>query len=143
MQRHGSRGCCRSWRTATSTARVEGINDLQQAVRQAKYGPGDYMPDHRPSTYWTFRLMIGFGLLAGLLAVLGLWLTAQAAGSRQPRWFWLAAVAGRRRCRSLANTAGWIFTEMGRQPWIVFERDCAPRDGVSPPRRRRRACSPR
>jgi cytochrome d ubiquinol oxidase subunit I len=45
---------------------VEGINDIQTAEQQ-RFGPGDYRPNI-PVTYWTFRLMIGFGLLAALLA---------------------------------------------------------------------------
>src|SRR5690606_34772485 len=52
--------------TGTFDGEVEGINDLQAAAERA-HGPGDYRP-MIPVTYWTFRLMIGFGLLAGLVA---------------------------------------------------------------------------
>ncbi len=102
--------------TGSASGTVEGINDLQAQYEQ-KYGPGDYVP-YVPVTYWTFRLMIGFGGLAALLALLGLWLTRRG---RLPsnRWFWIAsgwAVA----LPLLANSMGWIFTEMGRQPWTVF-----------------------
>ena len=38
---------------------VEGINEVQRQESQ-QFGPGDYMPVI-PMTYWTFRLMIGFG----------------------------------------------------------------------------------
>jgi cytochrome bd ubiquinol oxidase subunit I len=102
--------------TGSPNGTVEGINDLQAQYEQ-KYGPGDYVP-YVPVTYWSFRLMIGFGGLAALLALLGLWLTRRG---RLPdnRWFWIAcgwAVA----LPLLANSMGWIFTEMGRQPWTVF-----------------------
>ncbi len=95
---------------------VQGINNVERAYAR-KYGPGDYRP-YVPVTYWSFRLMIGFGTLAALFALIGLWLTR---GRRIPhsRWFYrasLAAVA----TPYLANTMGWIFTEMGRQPWTVF-----------------------
>ncbi|WP_067144203.1 cytochrome ubiquinol oxidase subunit I [Microtetraspora malaysiensis] len=95
---------------------VEGINDLQKEY-VAKYGPGDYRPSI-PVTYWTFRLMIGFGALASLLALVGLWLTRKG---RTPgsRWFYRAALAAMA-LPFLANAAGWIFTEMGRQPWSVY-----------------------
>ncbi|MFF4773706.1 cytochrome ubiquinol oxidase subunit I [Microtetraspora fusca] len=95
---------------------VEGINDLQKEYT-AKYGPGDYRPSV-PVTYWTFRLMIGFGALASLLALVGLWLTRKG---RTPgsRWFYRAALAAMA-LPFLANAAGWIFTEMGRQPWTVY-----------------------
>ncbi|MFC4950758.1 cytochrome ubiquinol oxidase subunit I [Pseudonocardia sp. GCM10023141] len=103
--------------TGSFDGQVEGINDLQQASVQ-KYGPGDYSPSI-PTTYWTFRLMIGFGMLAGLLSVIGLWLTRRRARRPVPRWFYVAGLAGLV-LPFAANSVGWIFTEMGRQPWSVF-----------------------
>jgi cytochrome bd ubiquinol oxidase subunit I len=111
--------------TGSFGGQVEGINNLQDQY-QAQYGPGDYSPDI-PVTYWGFRLMIGLGLLAALIAVVGLWLTRRrqaTAGStvedgRVLRWFWRIAPWSIG-LALLANSAGWIFTEMGRQPWTVF-----------------------
>ncbi|MEV0973483.1 cytochrome ubiquinol oxidase subunit I [Microtetraspora glauca] len=102
--------------TGDPNGTVEGINDLQKEYVE-KYGPGDYRPSI-PVTYWTFRLMIGFGALASLLALVGLWLTRKG---RTPgsRWFYRAALASMA-LPFLANAAGWIFTEMGRQPWTVY-----------------------
>ncbi|WP_067178101.1 cytochrome ubiquinol oxidase subunit I [Microtetraspora niveoalba] len=102
--------------TGDPNGTVEGIDDLQKEY-VAKYGPGDYRPSV-PVTYWTFRLMIGFGALASLLALVGLWLTRKG---RTPgsRWFYRAALAAMA-LPFLANAAGWIFTEMGRQPWTVY-----------------------
>ena len=54
--------------TGTFDGKVEGINDLQ-AQYEAQYGPGDYTPNI-PVTYWTFRLMIGVGVLAAAAAAL-------------------------------------------------------------------------
>jgi len=95
---------------------VKGINDLQ-AEYVSKYGEGDYRPII-PVTYWTFRLMIGFGMLAALFALWALW-SIRRGRAPTSRWLLRAAVllpllpvAG--------NATGWIFTEMGRQPWIVF-----------------------
>ena len=95
---------------------VRGIDNVERAYAK-KYGPGDYRP-YVPVTYWSFRLMIGFGTLAALFALIGLWLTR---GRRIPRsrWFYRAAIAAVA-TPYLANTMGWIFTEMGRQPWTVF-----------------------
>ena len=45
---------------------VQGINNVERAYAK-KYGPGDYKPII-PVTYWSFRLMVGFGMLAALLA---------------------------------------------------------------------------
>ncbi len=112
--------------TATFDGKVEGINDLQkQYVEQ--YGPGDYRPVIAV-TYWGFRLMIGFGGLATLLAAAGLWLTRR--GRTVHRWFWTAAVWAIA-LPFLANSFGWIFTEMGRQPWLVFGQ-LKTASGVSP-----------
>jgi len=95
---------------------VQGINNVQRAY-VARYGPGSYKPVI-PVTYWSFRLMVGFGMLASLLALIGLWLTRRRAVPRA-RWFYRAAVWGAA-LPYLAITMGWIFTEMGRQPWTVF-----------------------
>ncbi|WP_214321695.1 cytochrome ubiquinol oxidase subunit I [Nonomuraea sediminis] len=102
--------------TNTLDGKVEGINDIQDRY-QRLYGPGDYRPNVGLA-YWSFRLMIGFGALAALLALAGLWLTRRG---RLPagRWFYRFAMIGIG-LPFLANTLGWIFTEMGRQPWTVF-----------------------
>jgi len=95
---------------------VQGINNVERAY-DAKYGPGSYKPII-PVTYWSFRLMVGFGSLAALLAALGLWLTRRRRIPRS-RWFYRVAIWALP-LPYLATTMGWIFTEMGRQPWTVF-----------------------
>jgi cytochrome d ubiquinol oxidase subunit I len=102
--------------THTLEGCVEGINDLQ-ALYADLYGPGDYAPIIW-ITYWSFRWMIGLGMLHVLIAVIGLWLTR---GGRMPRqrWVWTVAIWSFP-LSLLAMIVGWIFTEMGRQPWIVF-----------------------
>ncbi|UKD57437.1 cytochrome ubiquinol oxidase subunit I [Amycolatopsis sp. FU40] len=102
--------------TGRFDGQVEGINNLQAAAEQ-KYGPGDYRPDI-PVTYWTFRLMIGFGFLCLLLSAAGLWMLRRGRLPRA-RWFYPAATLALS-FPFLANSVGWIFTEMGRQPWSVF-----------------------
>ncbi|SEM27577.1 cytochrome ubiquinol oxidase subunit I [Nonomuraea pusilla] len=102
--------------TNTFDGKVQGINDIQ-ARYEAAYGPGDYRPVVGLA-YWSFRLMIGFGGLSALLALAGLWLTRRG---RLPsgRWCYRIAIAGIA-LPFVANSLGWIFTEMGRQPWTVF-----------------------
>jgi cytochrome bd ubiquinol oxidase subunit I len=102
--------------TGNPDGQVEGINNLQ-AEYQQKYGPGDYKP-YVPVTYWSFRLMIGFGGLAMLVALAALWFTRRGRTPRH-RLLWIAAVAAIG-MPPAANSFGWIFTEMGRQPWTVF-----------------------
>jgi len=102
--------------TGSLDGEVEGINDVQRA-EVARYGPGDYRP-LIPVTYWSFRFMIGFGMASAALAAAGLWLTRRGRLPKS-RWFWRAAVASMG-LPLLANAFGWIFTEMGRQPWAVY-----------------------
>jgi cytochrome d ubiquinol oxidase subunit I len=114
--------------TGDPNARVEGIDDLEQQYAQ-RFGPGDYRPVV-PVTYWTFRLMIGTGLAAAAVAAAGLWFLRRG---RLPRSSWfhralLALIA----LPLLANSFGWVFTEMGRQPWIVWGL-MRTASGVSPP----------
>jgi cytochrome d ubiquinol oxidase subunit I len=94
---------------------VKGINQVQDA-EVAKYGPGEYYPIVG-LTYWTFRLMMGAGgymVLIGLVGLIG-W----KRKIYERRWFSAAAVlvtvAG-----FSAHLFGWMFTEVGRQPWVVY-----------------------
>jgi len=118
--------------TGDFNATVEGINDLQAAY-EAQYGPGDYVP-YVPVTYWSFRLMIGVGMLAAAWALWALWRyrrgrNPQGTGPVNKAFtiatplIVLAPLA--------ASTFGWIFTEMGRQPWVVFGEQLTA-DAVSP-----------
>ena len=94
---------------------LEGVKDLQQEYQQ-RFGPGDYRPNLFV-TYWAFRAMIGLMAVPAVFALAALWLTR---GGRIPgqRWFgWLGLISIP--APFLANSAGWVFTEMGRQPWVV------------------------
>ncbi len=105
---------------------MQGINDVQ-AAEVAKYGPGSYVPVVWMA-YWMFRLMIGFGVLAGLIGLwmLGQWrrgkLTTSPRMLRAATWTVLLPL--------LANSAGWLFTETARQPWLVYGL-LRTKDGVS------------
>ncbi|MEU8247840.1 cytochrome ubiquinol oxidase subunit I [Nonomuraea sp. NPDC048916] len=113
--------------TGSFDGKVQGINDIQ-AEYQKRFGPGDYRP-YIPIAYWGFRLMIGFGMLAALVALVMLWLT-RGGHIRGRRWMWRAAVWSVA-LPFLAHSFGWIFTEMARQPWIVFSQ-MKTAAGVSP-----------
>ena len=76
----------------------------------------DYLPIMEV-TYWGFRLMIGFGVAAAGVAVLALWLTRRGTVPLS-KPLMLTAVAGIG-APFAANIAGWVFTEMGRQPFVV------------------------
>jgi cytochrome d ubiquinol oxidase subunit I len=108
-------------------AEVKGINELQ-ALYSAQYGAGSYTPII-PVTYWSFRFMIAFGLAAAAIAALVLWTTRRGRTPATNRWLLRAGLI-LPALPLAANTFGWIFTEMGRQPWIVFG-EMLTRDGVS------------
>jgi cytochrome bd ubiquinol oxidase subunit I len=96
--------------------RVEGINDLQ-ARYELEYGPGNYVPPVAIS-YWSFRAMVGAGffMLAAVLYALLLSMGEQLdAGTRFLRLFPLFIILP-----YLANTTGWLLTELGRAPWAVY-----------------------
>jgi cytochrome d ubiquinol oxidase subunit I len=97
---------------------VEGINDLQAQYTEL-WGPADYTPIIWV-TYWAFRWMIGLGMAHVLVAVVGLWLTRKGRMPRQ-KWIWKIAIWSFPLSLG-AMIVGWIFTEMGRQPWIVFSQ---------------------
>jgi cytochrome d ubiquinol oxidase subunit I len=101
--------------TGSFGGEVQGLNQLQ-AQEQAKYGPGNYMPDVRV-IYWSMRVMAFAGVLMFLIAALGAWLYWKQKLERA-RWFQWTAI-GAIALPYIAATAGWVLTEMGRQPWIV------------------------
>ncbi len=122
---------------------VPGINDTA-AAEAARYGgkPTDYIPNIFV-TYWGFRLMIGFGMTSFLAGLVGLWTTRRKLflapehrtgddevpklmltrnrelGTFLTKWSWRIGILTMG-FPLIANSFGWIFTEMGRQPWAVF-----------------------
>jgi len=109
------------------TGEVKGIKDLQAEYEQT-YGPGNYVPPVAVS-YWTFRLMVGAGTIMALLVLFGLYLLWRNKIETTP-WY-LKAMLLAMALPYLANSAGWLFTEIARQPWIVFGLQLT-KDAVSP-----------
>ncbi|GAA1501428.1 cytochrome ubiquinol oxidase subunit I [Streptomyces synnematoformans] len=124
---------------------VPGINPTNEAMKEKyddEFGLGDYRPNI-PLAYWSFRWMIGFGMTSLGLGVLGLWLTRRRfwladrlrtgeddvprlaltrdreLGARLGGWYWRLALLTLL-FPLVANAWGWIFTETGRQPWVVY-----------------------
>jgi cytochrome d ubiquinol oxidase subunit I len=105
---------------------VQGIDNLQ-AQFAVQYGPGNYSPIV-PVTFWSFRFMIGAGSLAAFAALWFLWRLRK--GRIPGRGAVLIAVV-LPLLPLAANSFAWIFTEMGRQPWIVYGQQLTS-NGVSP-----------
>jgi cytochrome d ubiquinol oxidase subunit I len=94
---------------------VQGLTPLNEQY-QKEYGPGNYVPNVFIQ-YWSMRVMAYLATIVMLFALWGAWLLYRHRLDRA-RWFLLIApwaiVAP-----FLMNTAGWMLTENGRQPWIV------------------------
>jgi cytochrome d ubiquinol oxidase subunit I len=101
--------------TGTWDGAVVGLNQLQKEDVK-KYGPGNYIPDVFIQ-YWSMRVMAYLGSLITLLALWGAWLVHKGTLDRS-KWF-LRAGLWAVVTPFVMNTAGWLLTESGRQPWIV------------------------
>jgi cytochrome d ubiquinol oxidase subunit I len=101
--------------TGTWNGQVVGLNPLQAQDSQ-QYGPGNYVPNVFIQ-YWSMRLMAYLGAATLLLALVGAWLVWRRRLA-EARWFLRVAIWALP-LPFLMNTAGWMLTENGRQPWIV------------------------
>ncbi len=108
------------------TGEVEGIYQLQKHYEQ-EYGPGDYVPPPI-ILYWSFRAMIGAGLLMILISLFALLVDLKNLYGKV-QWF-LKILPFTVALPYVANTTGWILTEVGRFPWVVYEL-VKMKDGVS------------
>jgi cytochrome d ubiquinol oxidase subunit I len=101
--------------TGSFDGEVQGLNQLQ-AQEEKAYGPDNYMPNVE-LMYWSMRVMAYLGVLMFLVAAVGAWLYRRQT-LEKARWFLRAAIVAMA-FPFIAATAGWVLTEMGRQPWIV------------------------
>jgi cytochrome d ubiquinol oxidase subunit I len=81
-------------------------------------GLSDFAPDHPPvaPVFFAFRIMVGVGVLMIAVSWFAAWCTRR--GLEAPRWL-LWTLAGFTFSGWVATLAGWIVTEIGRQPWLV------------------------
>jgi cytochrome d ubiquinol oxidase subunit I len=107
--------------------KVTGLNPLQSQYSK-KYGPGFYVPNVFIQ-YWSMRLMAYTAGLMLLVGAWGIWLLRRKKLAVSPLFLriatWAAALP------FLMNTAGWLLTESGRQPWAV-QGILLTRNAVSP-----------
>jgi cytochrome d ubiquinol oxidase subunit I len=87
-----------------------------QAQYVKEYGPGNYIPPVFV-TYWSFRFMFATGSLLALIALGGIYFLWKKRLEEQ-KWFLWVLVASLF-MPYICNTAGWLLTEIGRQPWLV------------------------
>lgn len=109
------------------TGAVKGMNTVNQELKQ-KFDHNKsksirniknyYVPT--TTLFWSFRFMAGFGVLLFLIAALGLFWSRQKKDTLA-RQKWLMYLIGLSVwIPFIANTCGWLITELGRYPWIVY-----------------------
>lgn len=114
--------------TNSFTAEVEGVAHVQERMVDlmnsneafvSQYGDAsqyDFIPPQM-ITFWSFRIMIGLAAFSAALALWALWALrdGRIPTSKTLGLFALISVP----MPFIAASAGWIFTEVGRQPWVV------------------------
>jgi cytochrome d ubiquinol oxidase subunit I len=95
---------------------IQGIHDLQEQYEQ-QFGPGNYIPPVAIS-YWSFRIMVGAGFVMAAMALYALFMVMGGMFEENPKvlrlYIWAIVLP------YLANTFGWMLTEFGRIPWVVY-----------------------
>jgi cytochrome d ubiquinol oxidase subunit I len=91
---------------------------LKHDARAELQGLDAFEPDRPPVAplFFGFRLMVGIGVLMLAVSWLSVWATRR--GRAAPRWL-LWVLAAFTFSGWAATLAGWIVTEVGRQPWLV------------------------
>ncbi len=89
-------------------AEVKGLNEY----------PREQWPDNMPLLYYSFHIMVGLGtIFIAITAIAALWLWRGTIYETKPiLWMLLLAAP----FPYIANTAGWITAELGRQPWLIY-----------------------
>jgi cytochrome d ubiquinol oxidase subunit I len=95
--------------------KVIGLTPLQNQYSQ-QYGPGNYVPNVFIQ-YWGMRVMAYLAVVVMLIGLWGLWLIRRKKLATSRVFLWVATWGVV--LPFLMNTAGWLLTESGRQPWIV------------------------
>ena len=89
-------------------ARTTGLNDI----------PVDEWPDSVPLVYYAYHIMVGLGTILLLIALLGVFLLWRGRLFTSKPMLWALMLAFP--FTYIANIAGWVTAETGRQPWIVY-----------------------
>jgi cytochrome d ubiquinol oxidase subunit I len=100
-------------------ARVRGLNEF----------PQDLWPDNIPLLYFSYHIMVGLGTLFIVVTALAAFLLwrKKLFESRWMLWILMLTFP----FPYIANTAGWMTAEIGRQPWLVYGL-MRTEEGISP-----------
>ena len=102
--------------TGSLNGEVQGMDPLQ-AASEAEYGAGNYIPPVR-TTYWSMRIMAYAGSLVFFVLAVAAFFYRRGTLATKPWLLWVGVATIP--LPYVAALAGWVLTEVGRQPWIVF-----------------------
>lgn len=87
-------------------------------VKGLKSYPRELWPDNIPLLYYSYHIMVGLGTIFIAVMLIGLILFWRKK-IYETRWFlWLLLLSFP--FPYIANTAGWMTAELGRQPWLIY-----------------------
>jgi cytochrome d ubiquinol oxidase subunit I len=92
----------------TSMARVKGLNEY----------PRSEWPTNIPLLYYSYHIMAGLGTIFVAVMIVSAFLLWRGALYRSRWMLWIIMLCAP--FPYIANTAGWMTAELGRQPWIVY-----------------------
>jgi cytochrome d ubiquinol oxidase subunit I len=93
-------------------------NRWNAEVKGLKEYPRENWPDNIPLLYYSYHIMVGLGTIFCVIMILGV-LILWKRKLEQSRWFlWILLLSFP--FPYIANTAGWMTAELGRQPWLIY-----------------------
>lgn len=93
-------------------------NRWESEVRGLDSFPQDQWPDNIPLLYYSFHIMVGLGtIFIAIMATAGMLLWRGALFTFKPMLWILMLMMP---LPYVANTAGWMTSELGRQPWLIY-----------------------
>jgi cytochrome d ubiquinol oxidase subunit I len=78
----------------------------------------DEVPDNVPLLYYCYHIMVGLGTMFILVLLVSVWLLRRGRLYETRAWLWVLMLA--MPFPFIANTAGWMTAELGRQPWLIY-----------------------
>ncbi len=96
---------------------IRGMNTINKELVET-YGERDYYPAVR-TLFWSFRVMAISGGFLLMVGAIGLWFSKKKQKIMEMKWL-LSIIAFCTFVPFIANTAGWLITELGRYPWTVY-----------------------
>jgi len=80
--------------------------------------PPDQVPDNIPLLYYSYHIMVGLGTAFIAVMAVSAWLLRSGTLYRVRGWLWVLMLM--LPFPFIANTAGWMTAELGRQPWLIY-----------------------